>query len=161
MTKAIDKVRAFANVESGVDNMSKYVDNLSKIELALAGDGSGAPEGSVDFDDVQGLDPTMPIAASLSELEDEIVSVVSAVEVPNQFANDRVGASPIACEFVFQMRDGRFYRAVSSNQKALRDGELFRKLFLKFESINASILGITVKGQANKAYGFGPVKRLT
>lgn len=131
------------------------------VHAALAGEviEQRLTDEGVDVGDYEGLTPDNPITESLERYVGQEVAVVAVAEVPNQFAQDRPDASPVSAEFIFQRTDGRFIRALSGNKLALRQSTDFARLLRAFGYITAEVIAVEVKGQANKAYGFGRTSR--
>lgn len=161
----VEEVRTFAR-QASPEEIAKINSDITrvgaidpKLGAVLAGEWDGDVDGVIDFGDMQGLSPNDPISASLSELEGEVVGIVRVATVPNQFYGQRAESSPIAGEFVFQREDGLFYRAVSSNAMVLKQYPQIEKALKGYGTVAASIIGVEVMGQSNKAYGFGSAKK--
>lgn len=161
MAKAIDKARAHATKEN--EEMNQIVpvgsETLAKVKRALYedADASTVREGGVDFSVVEGLDPSMPVATSLSKIVNETLAIVSLNWVTNQFydANDNSrNREPLAAEVIFQMSDGLFGRAVAGNVMIVKQSRVIEKLLSQFEWVLVKVAEVEVKGQANKAVCF-------
>ena len=133
------------------------------IKDVMRGADVPAQESGVAWDELEGFSPEVPVSCSLGDHVNSVVQVVRVQHVENVLKEEQqkrgVPAPDTVPEFIFlSTDDGRYYRAVAGNKKALRDAELMMDALKVFPSVTARVIGLPVRGQANDAIAFGPVE---
>jgi hypothetical protein len=119
-------------------------------------------EGIADLADVEGFHPNLAIKTALKDVVDEpiVVTDVQFVPTPPQFLAEKRAKGQAANEMTavlfFLRQDGRYYVAVSGNNRVMREAATIGNMLRRVQGVRATVESYTSTGGVGYRLGSGP-----